>query len=274
MQKVMIFYFSGTGNTCWVARKIGHKLKEKGFKVKTASIEKIDDIEANQLIGAADIVGFGYPIYCSDVPEPMQKFMQAVQSKQQKDCFVFCTQEAFSGDGARVSLEFVEHADFRVKWTVHIAMPNNITADWSPLSYRYTPQSMNHILRRADAKVEWFCEAIVANKSVLQGFSKISRVAGSIQRVPYRKYAHKYNNMISFSPKCTHCGYCEKICPAQNITVTPIGNITYKRCMYCMRCYNFCPHTAIRIYGRNHNFKRGLPYKGPTRKFKIIGLVK
>ncbi|MGL5677166.1 MAG: 4Fe-4S dicluster domain-containing protein [Cellulosilyticaceae bacterium] len=43
--------------------------------------------------------------------------------------------------------------------------------------------------------------------------------------------------------------------------------MTYNKCIQCMRCYNYCPHTAIRVFGFEHNEKRGPAYKGPVRHF-------
>lgn len=274
MKKAVIFYFSGTGNTWWVAKKIGQKLREESMKVQTISIESIDHAEADKLIDICDIVGFGYPIYCSDIPMPMKTFMKNLETKAKKKAFVFCTQEGFSGDGARVATEFLGHTAFEIDYAMHINMPNNITASLSPLSYKYTPKDQDAILRKANQQVEKFVYYILEEIPGRIGFNKSAKVLGSIQRTPYRKFYDKVTSMISFSPKCTHCGYCEKICPVDNITITQQGNITYNQCIQCMRCYNYCPHTAIRIFGKDHNPKRGDTYKGPVRNFNPSVLKK
>lgn len=269
MRKAVIFYFSGTGNTWWGAKKIGQKLKDAAMKVRVVSIEKVNKEEADKLIEASDIVGFGYPIYCSDLPEIMKDFMQNLGVHDSKPGFVYCTQEAFSGDGSRVALEFMAHTKIDIRYSMHLNMPNNITAAVSPLGYNYTPKQQNEILKKADEKIDKFVYYILEDIPGVVGFTKVAKALGSVQRMPYRKFYRKAKNMISFSPKCTHCGYCEKICPVDNISITPHGNITYNKCIQCMRCYNYCPHTAIRIFGVDHNDKRGPVYKGPTRHFSL-----
>ena len=274
MKKAIIFYFSGTGNTWWVAKKIGGKLREADMKVRTASIEGLTIEEANKLIEVSDIVGFGYPVYCSDLPMLMKTFMEKLTVRSKKDAFVFCTQESFSGDGTRVASEFLSHTQLDIKYSMHIDMPNNITAAVSPLSYKYTPKEQNEILKKADSRIEKFVYYILEDIPGTVGFNKVAKALGSVQRLPYRKFYKKAKHMISFSPKCTHCGYCEKICPVDNITVTNEGNITYNKCIQCMRCYNYCPHMAIRIFGFEHNEKRGPLYKGPVRGFDPTVLKK
>ncbi|MGL4799491.1 MAG: EFR1 family ferrodoxin [Cellulosilyticaceae bacterium] len=267
MKKAVIFYFSGTGNTWWVSKKIGQKLREAEMKVRTVSIEKVTTEEADKLIQVSDIVGFGYPIYCSDIPTIMKDFMEKLGVHTGKKSFVFCTQESFSGDGSRVATEFLAHTGLDIRYSMHIAMPNNITASVSPLSYKYTPKQQNQLLKKADMRIEKFVYYILEDIPGVVGFNKAAKALGSVQRIPYRKLSDKAKHMISFSPKCTHCGYCERICPVDNITITPNGNITYNKCIQCMRCYNYCPHTAIRVFGFEHNEKRGPAYKGPVRHF-------
>lgn len=267
MKKAVIFYFSGTGNTWWVAKNIGRKLRESAMKVRTVSIESLTIGEANKLISASDMVGFGYPIYCSDIPQNMKEFMKKIRAEEEKKAFVFCTQESFSGDGSRVATEFLSHTHLDIQYSMHINMPNNITAAVSPLGYKYSPKEQNELLKKAAERIDKFVYYILEDIPGVVGFNKAAKALGSVQRMPYRKLYKKAKHMISFSPKCTHCGYCESICPVDNITVTAIGNITYNKCIQCMRCYNYCPHTAIRVFGVEHNEKRGPVYKGPIRNF-------
>ncbi|MGL4363277.1 MAG: EFR1 family ferrodoxin [Cellulosilyticaceae bacterium] len=267
MKKAVIFYFSGTGNTWWVAKRIGQKLKDEYMKIRTCSIEQVSVEEANELISVSDVVGFGYPVYCSDIPELMKTFMQSLNIESVKKTFVFCTQESFSGDGTRVATEFLEKTQFDIKYTMHIKMPNNITSAISPLSYNYTPKEQNEILKKADERIGKFVYYILEDIPGTVGFTKVAKALGSVQRTPYRKLYKYAKHMITFTNKCTHCGYCEKLCPVDNIEITKNGNLTYNKCIQCMRCYNYCPNTAIRIFGVEHNPKRGQVYKGPVRKF-------
>ena len=69
---VVLFYFSGTGNTWWVTGALAEALTEEGFQVQVQNIEMVSDTQAGVLAAQADLVGAGYPVYGSDLPEPMK----------------------------------------------------------------------------------------------------------------------------------------------------------------------------------------------------------
>jgi uncharacterized protein (DUF362 family) len=46
--------------------------------------------------------------------------------------------------------------------------------------------------------------------------------------------------------KCKSCGVCEKICPAQIITVQRIPSFDMNNCIQCFCCVEICPYNALR----------------------------
>ena len=104
--KIIIFYFSGTGNTWWATEKLQQMLKEKKFEVEYFSVEsKVaqDGKKVNELINQSDLVGFGYPIYGSDIPLIFMDFIKNLAPVKNKNSFVYTTMMLFSGDGALVA---------------------------------------------------------------------------------------------------------------------------------------------------------------------------
>jgi len=55
---------------------------------------------------------------------------------------------------------------------------------------------------------------------------------------------------------------CIQICPEGNIKLVD-GEITFgRKCAMCLRCYSFCPVSAITAHGHKH--KEGVKtYRGP-----------
>lgn len=58
MHKAAIFYFSGTGNTWWVADKIKKQLDNMNINAEIVSIDSIDKKKANWWIKSSDLVFF------------------------------------------------------------------------------------------------------------------------------------------------------------------------------------------------------------------------
>lgn len=128
-RRAALFYFSGTGNTWWVARCLGRALREEGFVVSLRNIETVSLEEVRELVLQADLVGVGYPVYGSDVPELMKGFLAGLPRGQVKPALVFCTQYLWSGDGARVGASILGDRDYRIRWSAHIRMPSNLTVN-------------------------------------------------------------------------------------------------------------------------------------------------
>jgi ferredoxin len=50
--------------------------------------------------------------------------------------------------------------------------------------------------------------------------------------------------------KCNHCEICQKVCPADNITIQDGKPVWNQHCEQCFACLQWCPQEAIQ-YGKN-----------------------
>ncbi len=268
MRKMAIFFFSGTGNTWWVSGELVRLLREKSIWARACSIEQLAADEVACLITECETVGFGYPIYGSDLPGPMKKFMQRLPTVKDRKCFVFCTQWLWSGDGARTGADFLKPKGFDVRQGEHFLMPNNVCVEVIPLPFTNERSRLDAILDRTSHRIERFVGRIAADRPSRRGFNPVSRLLGAVQRVPFQMLHGRLQDDMRVDPeRCTLCGYCEKVCPSGNLVSDGGSFTTRNRCVLCMRCYNFCPESAITYRHRPHNLKRGVPYRGPAEKF-------
>lgn len=269
MREAVLFYFSGTGNTWWVSEKLVRLLREKGVAARAFSIERLSPGQAGALLERCDTAGFGYPIYGSDLPEPMKDFIRDLPDATGRQCFVFCTQWMWSGDGARTGADFLRPRGFNVRWGEHFLMPNNICVAVTPfLPYTNDRAKIDPVLARAFARVERFAARIAGRRSFRRSFNRVSFLLGCMQRVPFRKVYRRLRDDMQVDPeRCTRCGYCARLCPSGNLVFDGESFTTRGGCVLCLRCYNFCPVSAIRHMNRPHNMRRGEPYRGPVKDF-------
>ena len=264
MKKIAAFYFSGTGNTWWVSQRLAHSLKALGATATFYSIEELSIGSANRLIADCNFVGFGYPVYGSDVPAIMKDFMGRLNPAE-KDTFLYCSQWLWSGDGARIGTEFIDRS-FRVKWSEHFNMPNNVSVSIFRLPYTNDKDRIEKVLKKTDVKIQRFAQRI-GQRPFRRGFNILSAMSGGLQRIPFRGTYERLRDDISVNQeKCTVCGYCIKICPAGNLSLEGGGVKTAGRCIICLRCYSFCPALAIQYKNKTHN-RRDRPYQGPVEGF-------
>jgi ferredoxin/flavodoxin len=277
MDNAVIFYFSGTGNTWWVSKRIAESLKSKNINVSIHSIENIVLEEADRLISESKYVGFGYPIYGSDLPEIMKSFLSDLQPVNQKNTFLFCTQWLFSGDGTRNGGIYIKKKGFSVRWTEHFFMPNNISVTNTMFSWFYTNDETKHKKRltHSSNRANVLVDQIANNISFRRGYGLLPTLAGLMQRLPYRLMFNNLRDDISANQtRCVLCERCVNNCPVDNLQITE-GKVNAKgECILCLRCYNFCPVGAIQYKGKDFNLDKGRPYQGPVQIFQPEFLIK
>jgi ferredoxin/flavodoxin len=265
---VVIFYFSGTGNTWWVAEELCRQLNKKDFNSRAYSIEKITPAETASLIEESTLVGFGYPIHGSDLPQPMKEFIEALPQYPGKDALVFCTQWLWSGDGASLGASMLKEKGYTVKWGEHFLMPNNVSVSVIRLPYTNDPARLSAVRQRAARKISRLVSRITAGKPYRHGFNTLAYLLGCMQRVPYRRYYHRLQNDIAINYDiCIDCGDCVRLCPVGNLYYAGEEIKTKGNCILCTRCYNFCPVAAVTYMKRPHLPERGEPYRGPIENF-------
>ena len=101
MRTLNAFYFSGTGNTRYVTRRLCQKLS---VKFRTSAYDITDKADYYALLKEADIILLAYPIYGSAPPIPMCKFVHR-----------------YGADIAGREVIIVLHCDFRI----HIHMDSD-----------------------------------------------------------------------------------------------------------------------------------------------------
>lgn len=262
MSKVALFQFSGTGNTCYIARLIQQALAEQGHPCNVYSIEQPLDVDA--VIADHDIAGFGYPIYGSDLPDPFHQFITRIGAHPGKRAFVFCTQYLYSGDGAACGARLLEKKGFVARQLAHFNMPNNMT------DFRLLPAGKTRrygALRETKTKqVKRFVERILHNRRRRTGANPLSLLLGLLQRVPFRRGKKKYADALKVEDSCVQCGKCVTLCPVDNLKLMDNRIVPQKACVFCYRCINHCPTQALHLARRT---RVKTPYHGPQPDFRI-----
>jgi len=269
-KKIPLFYFSGTGNTWWVSKRVEEKLRELGSDATAYSIEQLPGDKASQLAINADIIGLGFPIYGSDAPRNFHHFLDQLPTlNPPKPVFGFITQLAWSGDGCNFLKKKLGAKGYALTWAAEFKMPNNIALGFSPLRYSNDYAKFKPLLTKDENRIAAFCEKISQGAPHRQHGSILDAVLGWVQRAPFRWAHDRFREYWSIdAEKCTSCGICARFCPAGNITMIDGLPQYADKCIYCMRCFNYCPTLAVHYMNlSNDRAERIPPFRGPVPEF-------
>ncbi|MGL4654668.1 MAG: EFR1 family ferrodoxin [Sarcina sp.] len=237
---MVVLYFSGTGNTRYIAKNFANKMECKSYSIEI-------DVDFEQLISRSDTVAFCYPIYGSCVPRIMEEFVQKYkQFLNNKKIVILITQMMFSGDGARVFTDLLGGIKYEVIYAEHFNMPLNIPN--IPVINVKNGDKLKKKIGKADKKLDKVCEDINNKVVRKRGFNKFSKIVGAkLQRDGFEKMEHKIKNAVKVNDECILCSKCVKVCPKKNLFIEN-GKIQHRGdCTVCDRCMNVCPKKAITI---------------------------
>lgn len=228
----MIFYFSGTGNSRWVAQEIARQTNDEAVDI--AVLRKIG--APTYELSEGETVGFVFPIHAWRVPEIMYDF--AAGMKYEESNFVFAVVTCGSDVGNGLS-HFAEKVPLNSSYT--IAMPNNYIKSY-PVD---SPARVESCVRNAQAKLPGICAAIVAKKpekDILKG--KLPGMKTGLIGGAFVHFALKSDG-FSVDDTCNSCGKCAAVCPIETIKMKNGNPVWGKACTQCTACIHICPVEAI-----------------------------
>ena len=239
---MIVFYFSGTGNSKYIA-----ELFRSYADAKCCSIE--EDTDFSKLIVSEKTIGFCYPVYGSRVPKLMREFVVKHSGMLiEKDLIIFCTQMIFSGDGARALTDLFPAKKAKVIYAEHFIMPNNVCNLFlTPLD---SDKKVEKCVTNAQRKMKLVCGDITAGKQKRRGFNPVSRFLGLFQGLAFPSLERSAMSKVWIDKDCNTCLQCVLCCPMGNFEHMDNKITTKNNCMMCYRCINKCPQKAISVFLR------------------------
>ena len=248
----MIFYFSGTGNSFYAAKKLAEATGENLISISQALKERQFSYE----LADHEKIGFVMPIYAWDMPHFIVDFIRKLEMKGYRDQYVFGLFTGGGKTGAGYAGERLEKT-LQAKRIIlsagfYVLMPGNYT-----VGYGAMPKEMEtKVLDSAEKELIKITDWIKEEKEMMEygGYP--------IPNFVYQGISYLFNKKAMDTEKfyvkenCISCGKCETNCP---IGVIQMENgkpkWTKSRCTKCLACVNLCPVEAIE-YGNSTQGKR------------------
>ena len=236
----MILYFSGTGNSKYVAKRIADALGD-------ALVNLNDRIKASDtsLVETGERVIIVTPTYAWRIPRVVRDWLLKTELRGAKQVWFVMTCGSEIGNADKYNRELCAEKAISCMGTAQIVMPENYIAMFG------VPQADE--ARRIVAKAEPDIDRAIAAVRAGQPFSPTRDhlydrfMSGPVNPIFYSCFVKA--NAFTVGNACTGCGQCVRRCPTNNITLQTGKPVWGQNCTHCMACICYCPAEAIE-YGK------------------------
>lgn len=247
MKEVEIYYFSGSGNSLYVARELQKRLPE-------ATLTPIVGLLGHDSVKTdAQSVGFVFPIHGITIPIPMKQFVRKLDLESAEYIFAVATrggtkhnafvviEKALRRSGRSLGSTFtLDMADNNPKFKDwHQATKEEIERIESDIRGRL--DSLQKVISYKEKRLEEATDGVtipvgfLVERLCLLGMFDVERTG--------------LNNYFYTGARCAGCKTCEKVCPSGKIKMVdkrPTWQNDVK-CYFCYACLNYCPKQSVQI---------------------------
>ena len=238
----MIFYFTGTGNSLYVAKQ----LEQHPISIAQAIHEK-------ELSFEDETIGIVAPIYGHEMPGIVKDFIKRSSLKTDY-LYLVLTYGNRHGGAAELACDFCKEYGILPSYINIILMVDN----WLP---GFDMDQQQLIDKKVDENISLIYEAIKNRENMIPDVTVADRAAHEqflerMKKLPEDAWQHLYH----VTGACIGCGLCKNVCPADCITVVE-GKAIHSpgKCQTCMACIHACPTKAIQL---------NIPEKNPNARYR------
>lgn len=231
----VLYWFSGTGNTLWLARRLAARLEELGDSAALREIIQGADH------GPEDTLVFCFPVYSYGMPRMMGNFVARLTGSN--NVAILCNMGGGAGGTLAVAARALAAGGFRVMGGRAVLMPNNYTAGRIP-----KPEITARLNEEAEAKVAAFAQELHQGGAEFRLGPIAGRLSGFANRM-FLKSLGVTAKGFSVSTDCNGCNVCRRVCPTENIKMQGGKPVWGRNCEQCLRCLHLCPENAVSLMG-------------------------
>lgn len=224
-----ILYFSSTGNSLYIAKKVKEKF---GGSVVYIPSYSGDGSEFKRLFIVTPIYSYGLPTFVYDLLPRLDKA---------KELIIILNYGGMVGGADYLAYTYCNKNELNIKAIYTLKMPENFTLTFSvPKFYQ------NMTLKSADNRIDGVLQLIASEEYIIPKECKTKEETYLKNKSDW----HIIGNRFSVTDDCVKCQKCVLLCPAGNISLKD-GIIEFAdSCVACLGCYHRCPEKAIIYMGK------------------------
>ena len=226
----MVFYFTGTGNSLYIAKQIERE---------PISIPQIMQRECLEF--TAERIGIVAPVYGHEVLTMVKEFLR--KSVFYTNYFyMILTYGNRHGGAAELAKKLCDECGVSVNYINVILMADN----WLP---GFDMDEQKKIDKKVEENMDKILFDLAKRKNMISEVTDIDRAAHQqfLDRMSQMP-ADVWQHLLRVTENCVGCGTCEKVCPSSSIHVVD-GKAVHipGNCQTCLACAHACPQKAIQL---------------------------
>lgn len=259
-KKIIIYYFTGTGNSKNVAAWFSQVAAENGIECQINNIAQNDRHSIEQAETGALVV-FVSPIHGFNYPPVMLNYL--VRFPKGKNKVVLMNTRAGMLIGKFITpgltgIAFYLSALilFMKGYSMQAILPVDMPSNWISIHPGLNERTVKYLHLKNKAKVESFAQKILKGKSHFKALLEVYDILFAPIALGYF-FVGRFLFAKTFyaSRDCNNCDLCVKACPVKAIIKVDNRPFWTFNCESCMRCMSSCPKKAIET---GHGYTIGL----------------
>lgn len=226
--KRLVFYFTATGNSLYVARALS---------VEPISIPQA--LKNGDLDFEADEIGIVFPDYAASAPLMVREFIEKASLKAQ---YIFSI------------ITFGNYAANVADWWNDFCKQKNVTNNYINtllMVDNYLPVFDMSEQMKIDKKIPENLSAIKADidnrRQFISHVDIDEQMQGLINHLQVEHFPMEAERLLSLNASaCVGCGICSTVCPHGNFKITDKASFSGS-CEYCLACVHSCPQKALTL---------------------------
>lgn len=238
----MIFYFTATGNSLYVAKEL---------EANPVSIAQA--IHDSDKTYADDRIGIVCPVFGHEVPQLVKEFLK--ESTFRTDYFyMILTYGNRHGGASELAEKMLSELGIRPSYINIVLMVDNFLPG-------FDMNEQKVLDKKVEDQIAKIRKDLADRKRYISPVTDKDRVAHQEYLIRISKMPkNAFSNLYRITEKCVGCEICTKVCPKNCFTVTDqTSTWNSTGCISCMACVHACPTKAIQL---------NMPEKNPDARYR------
>ena len=245
MNKIEIYYFSGTGNSLHAARELAKRLPG-AVLIPIMSVMKEETIRSR-----AETVGLVFPIHAFTIPIIFKEFLKKADFSTASYMFALSTRRSDPRVFTHINRVLKGR---KLDACFAVEMPQNYIPVFEVDSAEKIAECESNLREKMDTMVEVITGRQPYREEKLPLWVRII-IGGLFPPLTLFMHLTRYTGLqrgFYADEKCTGCGVCEKVCISGKIGMRDDKPVWSRdtQCAYCLACLHYCPAKAIQIRGK------------------------